>query len=419
MNAPEFLTFGCRLNSHDTRIMRSQAEASGLHDATIINTCAVTSEAVRRARQAIRKARRKNPASRIIVTGCAAQSTPDEFARMDEVDLVLGNEEKFMPELFTPAKPANGGAVVNVGDIMQNRHMTTPALQSFGERARAFVQVQTGCDHRCTFCIIPFGRGNARSSLPEHIISQIRNLVERGHNEIVLTGVDITAYGADLSPVLNLGGLVGRILREIPELRRLRLSSIDPVEADAELLRAFAEDERLLPHMHLSLQAGDNLVLKRMKRRHSREDAVSFCRKMRQIRPDMAFGADLIAGFPTETEEMFANTLRLVDECGLSFLHVFPFSARPGTPAAKMPQLGGNVIKERAQRLRDTGEQAKNRFFASLSGTSCEVLVETGTSGHSRQFAPVRLDREMPAGEIVPVEITGSEGDALSGRVIA
>ncbi len=419
MNAPEFFTFGCRLNSHDTRIMRSQAAASGLRDATIINSCAVTSEAVRQARQAIRKARRKNPAARIIVTGCAAQSAPQDFARMDEVDLVLGNEEKFEPELFNSSRPENGGAVVHVGDIMQKKRMTTPPLNGFGERARAFVQVQTGCDHRCTFCIIPFGRGNARSAPPEHIISQMRALAEQGHNEIVLTGVDITAYGSDLSPDVNLGSLVKRILREIPELPRLRLSSIDPVEADTDLLRAFGEDERLLAHMHLSLQAGDNMILKRMKRRHSREDAISFCRKMRDIRPDMVFGADLIAGFPTETEEMFENTLRLVDECGLGFLHVFPFSARPGTPAAKMPRIEGNIVKERARRLRDIGEQAKTRFFNSLIGHSCEVLVETGNSGHSRQFAPVILDRAMQAGAIVQVEFTGLEGQALSGRVIA
>jgi len=417
MNAPEFRSFGCRLNSAETQIMRTQADEGDLGNAIVFNTCAVTSEAVRQARQAIRKAKRDNPQARIVVTGCAAQTDPQDFAAMDEVDLVLGNEEKFNPALFS-APGENDGATVQVGDIMRETRMNTPALQGFGERARAFVQVQNGCDHRCTFCIIPFGRGNARSATPLQIISQIRQLVDKGYREVVLTGVDITAYGPDLDCDLNLGGLVKQILAQIPELERLRLSSIDPVETDAQLLHLLGEDHRLLPHMHLSLQAGDNLVLKRMKRRHTREDAIGFCADMRRIRPDIAFGADLIAGFPTETEGMFENTCRLVEDCGLSFLHVFPFSVRPQTPAAKMPQLKGDVIRDRARRLREIGAKARAEFLNSQIGRTRQVLVENEDTGHTEHFAPVKLDRPAKQGSILSVKITAADAAICEGSVL-
>ncbi len=417
MSAPEFHSFGCRLNSTETQIIRSQARESSLQDAIVFNTCAVTREAVRQARQAIRKAKRKSPQARIIVTGCAAQTDPQNFAAMDEVDLVLGNEEKFVPALLS-SSGNNDGARVQVGDIMRETRMNTPPLQEFGQRARAFVQVQNGCNHRCTFCIIPFGRGNARSATPQQILAQIRQLVEKGFREVVLTGVDITAYGPDLDPDLNLGALVSQILDQIPALERLRLSSLDPVETDARLMRLIGEEERLLPHLHLSLQAGDNLVLKRMKRRHSREDAIKFCARLRKIRPDIAFGADLIAGFPTETGEMFANTVRLVEDCGLNFLHVFPFSARPQTPAAKMPRPPGDVIKARARRLRETGGQARAKYLAAQIGHIRQVLVENEDMGHSEHFAPVKLDRPARPGAIVPVKITSADHSGCEGTIL-
>ena len=423
MNAPEFHSFGCRLNAAETRIMQSQARESDSGNTIVFNTCAVTSEAVRQARQAIRKAHRANPERRIVVTGCAAQTNPDEFARMKEVDLVLGNEEKFNPALYAPDAPdtpAHGGneTTVRVGDIMAEKRMNTPALHGFGERARAFVQVQNGCNHRCTFCIIPFGRGNARSAPPSNILSQIQDLVDRGYREVVLTGVDITAYGPDLDPDLTLGILVSQILRQIPDLERLRLSSLDPVETDSQLLQLFGEDHRLLPHLHLSLQSGDNLILKRMKRRHTREDAIAFCQSLRKIRPDMAFGADLIAGFPTETQEMFENTARLIEDCSLSFLHVFPFSARPQTPAANMPQLAGNVVRERAGKLRKIGDQAKARYFSAQIGKIRQVLIEQENKGHTEHFVPVKLHHPTSSGSLLKVRITGAEETTCQGEVV-
>jgi len=418
MSASEFHSFGCRLNTTETAIMKSQAAASQLDNTIVFNTCAVTSEAVRQARQAIRKARRERPEAHIVVTGCAAQTGPDEFARMKEVDLVLGNEEKFNPALYSRTE-IHKTAVVKVGDILSQTRMNTPSLSGFGERARAFVQVQNGCDHRCTFCIIPFGRGNARSARPGQILGQIRDLVERGYREIVLTGVDITAYGPDLDPDLTLGDLVAQILRQTPGLERLRLSSLDPVETDMKLLRLFGEDHRLLPHLHLSLQAGDNLVLKRMKRRHTREDAMEFCENLRKIRPGIVFGADLIAGFPTETEAMFENTIKLVKDCGLTFLHVFPFSARPQTPAANMPQLEGPVIRNRAKRLRETGDAARSRYLTSLIGKTRQVLVESDDRGFTEHFAPVQLDSPARPGSILKVNITGATPANCKGRVLA
>ena len=334
----DVITFGCRLNTYESEVAKTHAAAAGLDDAVIVNTCAVTAEAVRQARQAIRKVRRERPAAKIIVTGCAAQIEPETFAEMDEADFVIGNAEKTAAETFLRIA-ANDLARVKVNDIASVRETAPHMISGFGGRSRAYLEVQNGCDHRCTFCVIPFGRGPSRSVPAGNVVRQVRALVEEGYREVVLTGVDLTSYGADLPGGMTLGRLVRTILRIVPELPRLRLSSIDTMEADEALTEAFAEEERLMPHLHLSLQSGDNLILKRMKRRHAREDVIEFCRAMRDMRPDMVFGADLIAGFPTEDEAMFSNTLRLADECGLSFLHVFPFSARPQTAAARMPQL--------------------------------------------------------------------------------
>ncbi len=422
------VTFGCRLNAYESEVMRAHARAAGLSDVVVFNTCAVTAEAERQARQAIRKARRENPQARIVVTGCAAQISPDRFAEMPEVDLVLGNREKLDAATFArlaaqPTAEASAPLLprVLVDDIMALRetagHLATHLIAGFDGRARAFVQVQQGCDHRCTFCIIPYGRGPSRSVPVDQAVAQVRALVERGTREVVLTGVDITSYGHDLPETPGLGRLVRAILRAVPELPRLRLTSLDPVEVDEELFAAIAEEERLMPHLHLSLQAGDDMILKRMKRRHSRADAIRFADRVRGIRPDMVFGADLIAGFPTETEAMFANSLALVADCGLSFLHVFPYSARSGTPAARMPQLEVAVRRERAARLREAGEAAKRRFYSTQQGSGVAVLVETAEGetarGHSAQFAPVRLHGRAAAGDIVAATVTGTDADGL------
>ncbi|MDX1580460.1 MAG: tRNA (N(6)-L-threonylcarbamoyladenosine(37)-C(2))-methylthiotransferase MtaB, partial [Alphaproteobacteria bacterium] len=358
----DVITFGCRLNAVESEVMRTNAAAAGLKDAVLINTCAVTNEAVRQARQTIRKTRRERPGARIVVSGCAAQLNPEQFAAMDEVDMVLGNEEKLTPSAYADFGIGDSEKV-RVNDIMSVEETAGHLIDGLDGRARAFVQVQNGCDHRCTFCIIPYARGNSRSVPVGEVVRQIRHLVDNGYREVVLTGVDITAYGADLPTRPKLGDLCRRILSNLPELPRLRLSSIDSVEVDDALFELIAQEPRLMPHFHLSLQAGDDMILKRMKRRHSREDSLKFCAELRRLRPDAVFGADLIAGFPTETEEMFENTLRLVDEAELTFLHVFPFSARPGTPAAKMRQLSGDVRKDRAARLRAAGDMAQTRFF--------------------------------------------------------
>jgi threonylcarbamoyladenosine tRNA methylthiotransferase MtaB len=354
MSDIEIITFGCRLNAYESEVMREHAAAAGLSDAVIVNTCAVTAEAVRQAGQAIRKVRRKHPEAKIIVTGCAAQIDPARFAAMDEVDHVIGNQEKLDARTFA-SFGIEGSERVVVNDIMSVKETASHLIEGFGSRARAYVQIQNGCDHRCTFCVIPFGRGPSRSVPAGEVVAQVRRLSGRGYAEIVLTGVDITAYGKDLPGDMTLGRLVRTVLKLVPELPRLRLSSIDSVEADPALLAAIAEEERLMPHLHLSLQSGDDLTLKRMKRRHARADSVGFCEAVRRARPDMVFGADLIAGFPTETEAMFENSLTLVDECGLTFLHVFPYSAREGTPAARMPQIHGAVIARRAGELRAKG----------------------------------------------------------------
>ena len=348
----DVVTFGCRLNAYELEVIRREAAAAGVADAVVVNTCAVTAEAVRQAKQTIRRLKREKPDARIVVTGCAAQTESSTFAAMPEVDRVIGNEEKFDAQAWA------AGNKIAVSDIMAVKTMRSHAIDSLEGRARAFVQVQNGCDHRCTFCIIPYGRGNSRSLPIDDVVAQARRLVGNGYREVVLTGVDITSYGTNLPGTPRLGALVKRILKDVPELARLRLSSIDSVEADDDLLDALANELRLMPHLHLSLQAGDDLVLKRMKRRHSRRDAIAFCERVRRLRPDVAFGADIIAGFPTESEDMFSRSLDLIDECGLTQLHVFPFSARPGTPAARMPPLERSIVKERARRLREKGQIA-------------------------------------------------------------
>src|SRR5512143_2576732 len=412
MSDVEIITFGCRLNAYESEVMRQHANATGLDRAVIVNTCAVTAEAVRQARQAIRKARRTHPDAKIVVTGCAAQIDPETFTRMDEVDHVIGNQEKTECRTFEGLAHADTEKVV-VNDIMSVTETASHLIDGFGNRARAYVQIQNGCDHRCTFCIIPFGRGPSRSVPAGEVVAQVRRLVENGYAEIVLTGVDITAYGRDLPGAMTLGQLVHKVLRLVPELPRLRLSSIDSVEADSALMAAITEEERLMPHLHLSLQAGDDLTLKRMKRRHSRADSVAFCEEVRRVRPDMVFGADLIAGFPTETDAMFAGSLSLVDDCGLTFLHVFPFSAREGTPAALMPQVNGQVIVTRAAVLREKGVAALKAHLEGARGRRIEVLIENEAQGRSADFTPVKLDAGRAAGALVDAVVSGDDGASL------
>lgn len=414
MSEPQIVTFGCRLNTYESEVMRSHARTAGLENAIIFNTCSVTGEAERQARQAIRRARRDNPGAKIIVTGCAAQIDPDGFAAMPEVDRVIGNDLKLKEETWTGLN----GARVLVNDIMSVRETAGHLIEGVEGRARAFIQVQNGCDHRCTFCIIPYGRGPSRSVPIGVIAEQVRKLVESGYNEIVFTGVDVTSYGPDLPGTPTLGQMIRRVLALVPELPRLRLSSLDPVEIDEDLWRLIAEEPRLMPHLHMSLQAGDDMILKRMKRRHLRADAIAMCARARQYRPDMAFGADIIAGFPTETDEMFENSLRIVEECDLTFLHVFPYSARKGTPAARMPQVLKEVRKERAARLRALGEAQMKKFLHRHAGQERQVVVEKGNMGHTEHFAPVRLDRELEPGALVRVLTAEVEGNFLKARVI-
>jgi len=408
---PEIVTFGCRLNTYESEVMRGHARNAGLDDVVIINTCAVTSEAERQARQTIRKLRRERPGARIVVTGCAAQIDPQRFAAMPEVDQVIGNQEKLQPESWGLA-PAEK---VLVNDIMSVKETAGHLIGGFEDRARAFVQVQQGCDHRCTFCIIPYGRGPSRSVPMGGVVEQVQALVKAGYNEVVLSGVDITSYGPDLPGTPSLGQMVRRLLACVPELPRLRLSSLDCIEMDEDLWRLIETEPRLMPHLHLSLQAGDDMILKRMKRRHGRADAVAFCQRVRSVRPDVVFGADFIAGFPTETEEMFGNTMRLVEECGLTWLHVFPYSPRPGTPAARMPQVDGAVRKERAARLRAVGAEAEARTLASLVGRTASVLVEKDDLGRTEHFAEIRLGAVHPPGSVVRAAITGLVDGKLVG----
>ena len=415
---PKIVTFGCRLNAFESEVMRGHA--AGLSDTVIVNTCAVTAEAERQARQAIRKARRENPNARIVVTGCSAQIDPRAYAEMAEVDRVIGNAEKLRAETFAAHGPlAPEGPRVAVDDIMRARETAGHLIEGFAGRARAFIEVQQGCDHRCTFCIIPFGRGPSRSVPVGEVVRQVRRLAESGVAEVVLSGVDLTDYGKDLPGQPRLGQLVRRVLRLAPELRRLRLSSLDPVEIDDDLFRALAEEPRLCPHLHLSLQAGDDLVLKRMKRRHSRADAARVVDRARRLRPDTVFGADLIAGFPTESEAMFEGSLSAVDDLGLTYLHVFPYSPRPGTPAARMPQVAPEIRKARAARLRAAGARALDGFLRSRIGRHADALIEKPGFGRTEHYAPVSVEGGT-AGAIMPVRVTGvSEGRLVGAAVSA
>lgn len=411
MSELEIVTFGCRLNSYESEVMRAHAVKAGLADAVIVNTCAVTAEAERQARQAIRRARRERPTARIIVTGCAAQIAPQNFAAMTEVDQVIGNLEKLEPASFGVALRER----VEVNDIMAVRETASHLIEGFEGRARAFLQVQQGCDHRCTFCIIPYGRGNSRSVPLGAIVEQARKLLDNGYQELVLTGVDLTSYGADLPGQPTLGQTVRRLLNLLPSLPRLRLSSLDPSEIDPDLFRLITEEPRLMPHLHLSVQAGDDLILKRMKRRHLREDVISLCERVRRQRPEVAFGADFIAGFPTETAEMFANSLRLVEQCDLAWLHVFPYSPRPGTPAARMPQLPKSEIKMRAERLRALGTQQAARWMESHIGQTAKVLVERENQGRTEDFSPVTFTGPGSAGDVIQVTMSAVVADRLMG----
>ncbi len=409
----DIVTFGCRLNAYESEIIRKQAAEAGLSDAVVFNTCAVTGEAVRQARQAIRKARRERPGAKLIVTGCAAQIDPAAFAAMGEVDLVLGNAEKAEVASYAPqAEPAR----VRVNDIMSVRETAGHLVDWLKDRARAYVEVQNGCDHRCTFCIIPYGRGNSRSAAAGEVVAQVKRLAAQGYREVVLTGVDVTSWGADLPGQPTLGQLVARILKLVPELPRLRLSSIDAAEIDPDLLRCFAEEPRLMPYLHLSLQAGDDMILKRMKRRHSRADALRLVAEVRAVRPDVAFGADLIAGFPTETEAMFENTLSLVEAAGLSFLHVFPFSPRPGTPAARMPAVAKGEVKARAARLRAAGEVALERHLARQAGRTLLGLVEREGVARAEDFTEIAFDGPAEVGSIAAFQVTGQDGRRALAR---
>ena len=415
MKPPVFSTLGCRLNAYETEAMKELAAAAGVEGAVVVNTCAVTAEAVRKAKQEIRRLARENPGAPVIVTGCAAQTEPETFAAMAEVTRVIGNHEKMQAETWTSLRGADfigQTEKVQVNDIMSVKETAGHLIDGFG-RVRAYVQVQNGCDHRCTFCIIPYGRGNSRSVPAGVVVEQIKRLVDKGFQEVVLTGVDLTSWGADLPAEPRLGDLVMRILKLVPDLPRLRISSIDSIEADEMLMQAIATEPRLMPHLHLSLQAGDDMILKRMKRRHLRDDAIRFSEEARRLRPEMVFGADIIAGFPTETEAMFANSLKLVEDCALTFLHVFPFSPRKGTPAARMPQLAGPVIRDRAARLRAAGDAALARHLASQRGRTHRILTETPRMGRTEQFTEVAFASDQPEGVILHAAILGHKGARL------
>ena len=412
MSAPgqrtEVITLGCRLNALESEIIQTRVDEAGLTNTVVVNTCAVTSEAERQARQTIRKIRRTQPDARIIVTGCAAQIAPQRFADMPEVDRVVGNDEKLARETY------GGTARVAVADIMASRVAPDHTIGGFETRTRAFVQIQQGCDHRCTFCIIPFGRGNSRSVTPDAILRQVERLTSAGYREIVLTGVDISSYGTDLSDATTLGGLCSQLLARTPRLARLRLSSLDPAVIDETLLALLAQEPRLMPHLHLSVQAGSDMILKRMKRRHLRGDVITLAARLRDARPDIILGADLIAGFPTEDDAMFEDSLRIVEEADLTYLHVFPFSPRVGTPAARMPQLPGGLRRERAARLRASGDARRALYMASLADSVAEILAEKDNRGYTQHYAPARIASDVRPGEIVRVRITGAESGILT-----
>jgi len=418
--APKLSTLGCRLNAYESEAMRELATSSGLSDTVIINTCAVTAEAVRKSKQEVRKLRKENPSAKVIVTGCAAQIDPNSFANMAEVDFVIGNSEKMVKETWSQFSENNdfGTEKIKVDDIMSVNETAGHLIDGFGSRSRAYVQVQNGCDHRCTFCIIPFGRGNSRSVPAGVIVDQIKRLVDKGFNEVVLTGVDLTSWGADLPNSPILGDLIMRILKLVPDLSRLRISSIDSIEVDENLMQAIATEKRLMPHLHLSLQHGDDLILKRMKRRHSRNDAIKFCEDARKMRPEITFGADIIAGFPTETDEHFESSVNLIKDCRLTWLHIFPYSPREGTPAARMPQVNGNQIKRRASILRDLGTKQIKSHLSSQLGKDHSILMENGYMGRTEQFTEVKFDKEQIEGSIVLGKITDANEKQLFATAI-
>ena len=418
--APKLSTLGCRLNAYESEAMRELATSSGLSDTVIINTCAVTAEAVRKSKQEVRKLRKENPNAKVIVTGCAAQIDPDSFANMAEVDFVIGNSEKMVKETWSQFSENKdfGTEKIKVDDIMSVNETAGHLIDGFGSRSRAYVQVQNGCDHRCTFCIIPFGRGNSRSVPAGVIVDQIKRLVDKGFNEVVLTGVDLTSWGADLPNSPKLGDLIMRILKLVPDLSRLRISSIDSIEVDENLMQAIATEKRLMPHLHLSLQHGDDLILKRMKRRHSRNDAIKFCEDARKMRPEITFGADIIAGFPTETDKHFESSINLIKDCGLTWLHIFPYSPREGTPAARMPQVNGNQIKRRAAILRDLGTKQIKSHLSSQLGKDHSILMENGYMGRTEQFTEVKFDKEQIEGSIVLGKITDANEKQLFATAI-
>lgn len=411
---PEIVTFGCRLNVYESEVMKSHAKKAGLQDTIIFNTCAVTKEAERQARQSIRKARRENPDVKIIVTGCSAQVNPKMYSDMVEVNQVIGNDLKLKAETWGLESEEK----VLVNDIMSVKETASHLLTGYEDRSRAFIQVQNGCDHRCTFCIIPYGRGNSRSVPIGVIVEQVRALVAAGYKEIVMSGVDITSYGPDLPGAPTLGQMIRRVLALVPELPRLRLSSLDPVEIDDDLWRLIAEESRFMPHLHLSLQAGDDLILKRMKRRHLRDDVIKMCERARIYRPDIAYGADIIAGFPTETEEMFQRTMDIVEECDLTFLHVFPYSEREGTPAAKMPSVDKVIRKERAARLRGLGETQIQKFLNQNMNKMVQAIVEKDNFARAENFALIKLDGQAEAGDLIPVMTKTVQGNALAGQIL-
>lgn len=414
MSEAKVVTLGCRLNTYESEVMRKNAREAGLENAIIINTCAVTGEAVRQARQTIRKLRKKDPDAKIIVTGCAAQIDPKAFAEMDEVDRVIGNKEKLEVDSFLPERTE----LIDVSDIMQVRETANHLIDGFDEHTRAFIEVQQGCDHRCTFCIIPFGRGPNRSVPMGQIVDRVKNLVARGFKEVVLTGVDVTSYGPDLPGSPSFGQMVRRLLSNVPELSRLRLSSLDPAAIDDDLLNVIENEPRLMPHFHLSLQSGEDMILKRMKRRHTVKDAISLADKIRELRPDAVLGADIIAGFPTETDEMFARTMETLERCHITFAHVFPFSPREGTPAARMPQLAGDVRKARARKIRSLGEAVLGDFMESRIGKTVSVLVEKNNHGHCEHYCPVQLTSDVIAGEIVCAKVEKIQDGSLIAKVI-
>ena len=418
--APKLSTLGCRLNAYESEAMRELATSSGLSDTVIINTCAVTAEAVRKSKQEVRKLRKENPNAKVIVTGCAAQIDPNSFANMAEVDFVIGNSEKMVKETWSQFSENNDFETekIKVDDIMSVNETAGHLIDGFGSRSRAYVQVQNGCDHRCTFCIIPFGRGNSRSVPAGVIVDQIKRLVDKGFNEVVLTGVDLTSWGADLPNSPKLGDLIMRILKLVPDLSRLRISSIDSIEVDENLMQAIATEKRLMPHLHLSLQHGDDLILKRMKRRHSRNDAIKFCEDARKMRPEITFGADIIAGFPTETDKHFESSVNLIKDCGLTWLHIFPYSPREGTPAARMPQVNGNQIKRRAAILRDLGTKQIKSHLSSQLGKDHSILMENGYMGRTEQFTEVKFDKEQIEGSIVLGKITDANEKQLFATAI-